>query len=205
MGRAMKRTSIIIASLLLLGFISLGVRQAVTHNHQLRIDKVELESASTKLKALQLQYEKLDSTLDTELHNRTKDEQKIKQLESEKQQLDKQKQELEAQLQAKLDKKRQDAERSSQLAASFTGTATAAAASGNWYKDFIYQHESGNNPGAINASSGACGLGQALPCSKMGCSLSDYACQDAWFTNYAMQRYGSWEAAYYFWVAHRWW
>lgn len=72
-------------------------------------------------------------------------------------------------------------------------------------KAFIYAHESGNNPAAINASSGACGLGQALPCSKLPCTLTDYACQDAWFTNYALQRYGSWAAAYAFWVAHSWW
>lgn len=72
-------------------------------------------------------------------------------------------------------------------------------------KAFIYAHESGNNPAAINKSSGACGLGQALPCSKMGCSLSDYACQDAWFTNYMKQRYGTWEAAVSFWRVHRWW
>lgn len=72
-------------------------------------------------------------------------------------------------------------------------------------KAFIYQKESGNRPDAINASSGACGLGQALPCSKMGCSLSDYACQDAWFTNYMLNRYGSWANARAFWESHRWW
>lgn len=72
-------------------------------------------------------------------------------------------------------------------------------------KAFIYMHESGNNPGSINRSSGACGLGQALPCSKMGCSLSDYACQDAWFTNYMLSRYGSWAKARAFWEQHRWW
>ena len=72
-------------------------------------------------------------------------------------------------------------------------------------KAFIYMKESGNNPGAINRSSGACGLGQALPCSKMGCSLSDYACQDAWFTNYMRSRYGTWANAKAFWLAHHWW
>lgn len=39
-------------------------------------------------------------------------------------------------------------------------------------KMFIYLHESGNRPNAVNASSGACGLGQALPCSKMPCLLA---------------------------------
>lgn len=73
-------------------------------------------------------------------------------------------------------------------------------------KAFIYQCESGNRPGAINSSSGACGLGQALPCSKLPCSLSDYACQDDWFTNkYMIPRYHTWENAKAFWLAHRWW
>lgn len=66
---------------------------------------------------------------------------------------------------------------------------------GDSAKLFIYNHESGNNPGAINKSSGACGLGQALPCSKMGCTLDDYGCQDAFFTSYMLARYGSWDNA----------
>lgn len=73
-------------------------------------------------------------------------------------------------------------------------------------KAFIYQKESGNRPDAINASSGACGLGQALPCSKLPCSLQDYACQDNWFTNsYMIPRYGSWANAKAFWLSHNWW
>ena len=72
-------------------------------------------------------------------------------------------------------------------------------------KAFIYQKESGNNSYAINQSSGACGLGQALPCSKMGCDLSDYQCQDNWFTNYCINRYGSWSNAKAFWLQHFYW
>ena len=72
-------------------------------------------------------------------------------------------------------------------------------------KQFIYFKESSNQTTAINAQSGACGLGQALPCSKLPCSLDDYQCQDNWFTGYAMQRYGSWVAAMAFWQNHRWW
>ena len=80
-----------------------------------------------------------------------------------------------------------------------------APADSNSAKAFIYARESGNNPGAINRSSGACGLGQALPCSKMPCSLSDYACQDNFFTGYMQSRYGSWENAQAFWLSHHWW
>lgn len=45
-------------------------------------------------------------------------------------------------------------------------------------KAFIYFKESTNRTDAINPESGACGLGQALPCSKLPCSLKDYGCQD---------------------------
>lgn len=73
----------------------------------------------------------------------------------------------------------------------------------NQYKAFIYQKESGNNPAAVN-SIGCRGLGQACPGSKLPCG-NDYACQDAYFTNYAIGRYGSWAGAYNFWVTHSWW
>lgn len=94
---------------------------------------------------------------------------------------------------------------------------TAYAADGNAAKAFIYEHESGNRPcvingGAINcagSSTLACGLGQALPCSKLLAvcpDLSDYGCQDNYFTNnYMIPRYGSWENARAFWLAHNWW
>lgn len=67
-------------------------------------------------------------------------------------------------------------------------------------KMFIYQHESGNDPTRVNGI-GACGLGQALPCSKMHCALNDYGCQDEFFTNYMRTRYGTWENAKAFWLA----
>lgn len=73
----------------------------------------------------------------------------------------------------------------------------------NEAKAFIYMKESGNNPAAVNGS-GCRGLGQACPGSKLPCG-NDYACQDAYFTNYAMSRYGSWEGAYQFWIGHHWW
>lgn len=67
------------------------------------------------------------------------------------------------------------------------------------FKAKVYHHESGNDPAAVNKKSGACGIGQALPCSKLPCSLSDYACQDAWFTDYMVARYSTWEKAWAYW------
>ena len=70
-------------------------------------------------------------------------------------------------------------------------------------KMFIYMHESGNNPNAVN-SLGCRGLGQACPGSKLPCG-ADYACQDAWFTQYMLNRYGSWNNARDFWLRNHWW
>lgn len=81
--------------------------------------------------------------------------------------------------------------------------AVASSLSDNDAKMFIYMHESGNRTTALN-SIGCRGLGQACPGSKLPCG-DDYACQDAWFTNYAVSRYGGWQGAYQFWIAHRWW
>lgn len=73
------------------------------------------------------------------------------------------------------------------------------------YKLLVYNFESGNNPSAINAQSGACGLGQALPCSKMGCNLGDYSCQDTWFTSYMLRNYGTWANAWQHELNYNWW
>lgn len=64
--------------------------------------------------------------------------------------------------------------------------------------------ESSLNPEAINPSSGACGLFQALPCSKLGCELTDVECQINWGKRYIEDRYGSVKAAIRFHNLHNW-
>jgi len=59
------------------------------------------------------------------------------------------------------------------------------------YAAELIARESSFNKYAINPSSGACGLAQALPCSKMKCELSDEDCQLEWIKNYVNARYGS--------------
>lgn len=51
--------------------------------------------------------------------------------------------------------------------------------------------ESGFNPYAQNEASGACGLPQAMPCSKMNCELGDVSCQVEWMADYIERRYGN--------------
>ncbi|MEU9110267.1 transglycosylase SLT domain-containing protein [Streptomyces sp. NPDC048483] len=72
----------------------------------------------------------------------------------------------------------------------------------------IVDHESGWNYRATNASSGAYGLVQALPGSKMSSAGSDWqsnpATQIKWGLNYMNDRYGSPCGAWSFWQANNW-
>lgn len=68
----------------------------------------------------------------------------------------------------------------------------------------LIRRESNCRPEAVNPSSGACGISQALPCSKMGCSLEDPVCQIGWMDNYIQNRYGSWEEALAFHYINNW-
>lgn len=62
--------------------------------------------------------------------------------------------------------------------------------------------ESGWNPNALNPSSGACGIPQALPCSK----LPDHSVtgQITWMLDYIQQRYSTPSNALAFHYAHNW-
>ncbi|MET7651082.1 MULTISPECIES: transglycosylase SLT domain-containing protein [unclassified Streptomyces] len=78
------------------------------------------------------------------------------------------------------------------------------------YKAFsnIVKHESGWNMKATNASSGAYGLVQALPGSKMASAGSDWKSnaktQIKWGLDYMNSRYGSPVGAWNFWQANGW-
>ncbi|MEU2065185.1 lytic transglycosylase domain-containing protein [Streptomyces sp. NPDC013455] len=72
----------------------------------------------------------------------------------------------------------------------------------------IVEHESGWNPTATNSSSGAYGLVQALPASKMASAGADWktnpATQIKWGLDYMNSRYGSPVQAWSFWQANGW-
>ncbi len=76
------------------------------------------------------------------------------------------------------------------------------------YADYIISHESGWRPNAGNAS-GAYGLCQALPGSKMASAGADWATnpitQLRWCSGYANSRYGGWANAYSHWLSTRNW
>ncbi|MEU9302850.1 transglycosylase SLT domain-containing protein [Streptomyces sp. NPDC048269] len=74
--------------------------------------------------------------------------------------------------------------------------------------DKIVSHESGWDHTATNSSSGAYGLVQALPASKMSSAGSDWktnpATQIKWGLDYMNERYGSPVGAWNFWQSHHW-
>ncbi|CAN5176844.1 hypothetical protein BH09PAT3_BH09PAT3_7150 [soil metagenome] len=76
------------------------------------------------------------------------------------------------------------------------------------YVDYIVSKESNWNPTARNPS-GAYGLCQALPGSKMASAGSDWSSnpvtQLRWCDGYAKGRYGSWASAYGFWQRNHYW
>ncbi|CAB4182770.1 hypothetical protein UFOVP1439_41 [uncultured Caudovirales phage] len=153
--------------------------------------RVELESKSQQLKI-------------------TKDELQKTQAQSEQQQIEQQKKLDEVNKQLEETKKQLEAKRNSATAyaaeAPQPSVVSVVNCGDNVYKQYIYQHESGCRTDAVN-SIGCTGIGQACPGSKIRnvCPDLNFACQDAWFSNYAIQRYGSWAGAYQFWVNNHWW
>lgn len=77
------------------------------------------------------------------------------------------------------------------------------------YVNYIVEHESGWNVTATNSSSGAYGLPQALPGTKMVSAGADWkqnpVTQLKWADGYAKSRYGSWQKAYEYWIVNKVW
>ena len=72
------------------------------------------------------------------------------------------------------------------------------------YVDSIVTRESGWNPNAVNKSSGACGLGQQLPCGKWAGAWNDPIAALKAMTIYVDNRYGGWAGAVAFWNRMHW-
>lgn len=86
-------------------------------------------------------------------------------------------------------------------ATSYTGShadwmSAAGIAESDWSAaEILVQRESSWNPSAVNASSGACGLVQSLPCSKLGPNWTDPVVALKWGDQYVKERYGGWQQA----------
>lgn len=197
-----KRITIVLGTLLIAIFGYIVFTDAVRTWQNLQNQKTEIQNLNTK-------YEDLNLELDKTVETKQKSQEEVQKLEQEKQQLEQERQRLEKELQAKIDAKARLAKASTSVINTVTATRTASAISGcgdNEYANFIYMKESECRLDARNAS-GCLGIGQACPGSKLlaVCPSLDYACQNAFFTNYAVSRYGSWQGAYNAWNSKGWW
>lgn len=182
-----------------------GLRHIDRLNDGIKLKEIEIQDNSLRLELLDKKYIELNKELDKTGTDKKKLEQDLQQLQNERE-------ELQKALQAKKEQKERDIAVKAQRAV--TGTAVASAATGScadWIAaagipntpavNALIGGESGCRPNAVNPSSGACGIPQALPCSKLPCSLSDPVCQLKWMDSYVAVRYGSWDNAYATWLS----
>lgn len=223
MGATMKRLNIAIAMLLVLAFAATAISNIVGTDRQLMLQDVQIKSKDAELKQLQLDLIEHNKQLEDALQSDDIDQDKIKRLEQETKDLQEKNQQLERELSAKKEAQR-IAKEQTQNAASLAAQASAAAlpadpqgwlaaagiAQSDWYYvDCVINgcngvSAEGGWSGALRwntTGSGAYGICQALPASKMASAGADYMTnpitQLKWCHAYA-QGYGSWAAAWKF-------
>lgn len=199
-----KKAIIISVILAITGVISAGYLYQYTHTAKLE----------QKFNQVQSELEKTNSQLESTVQNKEQVNQQNQELQKQLDELNKIKSDLERQLQARQAEKQRIANVAPKQAqaspVSVTGTKSDwLRASGipesQWqYVDYIVSKESSWNPNAVNKSSGACGLAQALPCSKIGANWNDPVVALKWQYNYVNARYGGYAGAYNFWLKNKW-
>jgi hypothetical protein len=214
MVNVMQYLKYVLLGLLFIGFVILGVQNIRESNQKLQINEIELKSKETQLIELNQRYDKV---LELKTDSDKEKEQQRKQI----QELETERERLQRELQSKLDKQQAEQERLARAAKNASGVATtrASTVSGNkeswlrasgipesdwWAVDSIVSRESSWNPNAVNRSSGACGLGQQLPCGKWPGAWNDPVTALKAQYDYVKARYGSYPQAVAFWNANHW-
>lgn len=210
----MKRTTYIFLAIALIGFVSLGINNISGTKHKIQLQEVKLQDKTSEIKLLETKYKALNTNLDKELHNNSVNQDKVKQLEAEREKLQQDKAKLETDLQARRAEKERLASISTTskvyaasmpINGSHTELMTAAGIPYNEQAsaERLVQRESSWNPNALN-SIGACSLVQALPCSKIGGNWRDPVTALVWGNGYVKSRYGTWNAALAHSLANNW-
>lgn len=206
----MKRILIVLAALVAGGFAYLAVSQAINVKETQKLNNFQIESKQLERNKLELDLKKLNTDLKEQLEKKTLDQQKIEELDQKINDAQEREQELNRQLQAKLHKKQQDAQRLATASKRATGTNTAYAAESGCEgirkrlaalgvvgseldaAITLAMRESTCREHVVN-SIGACGAFQSLPCGKWGATGTDEYYKGA--IKYARDRYGSYNAA----------
>lgn len=203
----MKKAIIFAAILILLGAAMFAVRESNNSKIETRNIQIELDKNSKQLEELESKKSETEKQfLESEEKRRLLEQEKI---------------ELEKQLQAKAEIKAQrgavaaaaEAPKVRQVpkpVAQVTGDketwlrASGIPESEWWAVDSIVSRESSWNPNAVNKSSGACGLGQQLPCGKWAGAWNDPVAALKAQYQYVVARYGGYPQAVAFWNINHW-
>lgn len=205
----MKRIFLVLAAITFLVFGLSIIRDVNKSNQELHIKRIELQNNEVKLKKLETDFNQLNGA-------NAENEQQIQELEQKRQQLEKEKSDIEAQLQAKAELKASQAKAYAAAAPTVPFTERVTGDKQSWLRasgipesewwavDSIVSRESSWNPNAVNKSSGACGLGQQLPCGKWPGAWNDpVAALKAQYA-YVVAHYGGYPQAVAFWNANHW-
>lgn len=190
----------IVAIVIVLLFVVLGIHNIVDNQNKVHLKNIQLKSTSTKLKALEKQYDQLEKD------NKSTTEQQQQKL----QELEKQKADLEKQLSLKKAKLQM-------ASTNIPGTGTASAAStgasgcvfgyttSNYALNQLIAHESGGKGSCATNAGGCYGLLQACPGAPLRAACGgNPECQIDWFIrNKTGGR--SWEAIWALWQTQGWW
>jgi len=188
----------------------LAVYSVKTQKSEIQFKNLEIKTTEAKLIELNSEYEKV---LKAKTETDAEKQEQLKKIEE----LQKERERLQIELQAKINNSINNVKRLTQSAQNSAGIGTSVASGkiewmqaagipeSDWTNvDFIVTRESGWNPNAVNKSSGACGLGQQLPCGKWAGAWNDPVAALIAMTGYVNARYGGWAGAVSFWNSHNW-
>ncbi len=194
----MKKPYVYVATGLILLVTGFVVHTLTTQRQVIQLKNIKIETTDTKLKRLETDYAKLHTDFKSTSETNQAELERLKQRE---QQLDAERTRLEAELQAK--RQRQATIANAVVPAVQAAPAAPTGTCADWIRQAgvsdvanameLIRRESNCNPNAVNRSSGACGIPQALPCSKLG--TSDPVAQIRWMQSYVDARYGGWAGA----------
>lgn len=208
-----KSVIIVLIGLLLSIGLNIGL-QIFSHSRYVKLT-TEVEEKQQTLDNVNTQLEELENSLD---ETKTQSDNYKSQIEK----LKKEKEELNKQLQAKSEAKKKAAqaealavERAKIQSQSRTTYTQSGSCQDLIRRAGVPEHEvnaaytlimkeSGCSVNAVNRSSGACGIPQALPCSKLGSARGNAVAEIQWMQNYVRSRYGGWQQALNFHYSHNW-
>jgi len=209
----MKKKLTILLTILFIGFVGIGINDLRDNQVELQLKEVQLQDRALELNQLKLDKAQLNQKFEEAINEKDINTERVEQLEKEKLDLEERTRQLESDLQAKREREASDRQLATVgITKKASAQSPAVTVTGNketwlrasgipenlwWAVDSIVSGESGWRPDAYNTSSGACGLGQQLPCGKWGGDWKDpvHALKSM---NTYVQGYGGWIKAVQF-------